>query len=263
MQVIVQKSIELGKGETLGEFTSALEQAARAHVAKKLNLPGPTREKPYPGWGCYSCEIMSSSIVVNVYQDGPTPSKYYAFTYTRDEKTGVFTFGDTVEVERATVYRPKATIAQTLKRAVVANAPRDSFWEASAREEALVQTTKSAVVESEHDKTLPNAAFAHVQKGAARQFAHHEATATSATENSSLNVLALRNALASVGDSNLDAESVAKAKSHLEAHARAWLSARSDIVTKNINYLESLDRIIARNTMGKSADGALWIRKNF
>jgi hypothetical protein len=106
MDVIVTKSIDLMKGETLAQFTSALSGKGREYLYQKLNL---VKDKD----GCYMAEVMSNVAVFDVYRSKTGAANqygYYAVKFDRD-KDGTFKFGDVVEVERVTTYQPKSMTA--------------------------------------------------------------------------------------------------------------------------------------------------------
>lgn len=283
--VIVHKDINLQTGETLGEFTGALGGAAKEHIKQKLNLPGPTPGKSYPGWSCYVSEIFSKNLVVAVYKDAVPGTSYYAFSYARDNKTNKFTFGDTTEVERFTGFRAKPTLATTTKRAEAAD--DSAFVRRDNPEPSEAEVVKSDGGEVDVQKApktaastnnLPDAAFAVISAGgkkdasgktvprSLRHLPHHTAAVKSPTENSSVDIPHLRNALARVGQSNLSPADMAKAKAHLEAHAKAVLVSRGGkpSVAKSTDsnaLIADVDRLIERASVAKSADGALWVRK--
>jgi len=110
MDVIVHKAaVTLGTGESLGMFTQRLSGAAREHVMKKLNVAKGSG-------GAWMVEAFGDKVVMSAYKSEDV-SKYYAFAYTRD-KLGKFEFGDTVEVERVTSFKPKPgmTVAKAKKK---------------------------------------------------------------------------------------------------------------------------------------------------
>lgn len=105
MDVIVHKAmVTLGAGESLGMFTQRLSGASREHIMKKLNIAK-------GAGGAWMVEAFGDKVVVSAYK-GDDASKYYAFTYKRD-KAGKFEFGDTVEVERVTSFKPKPGMSVT------------------------------------------------------------------------------------------------------------------------------------------------------
>ena len=67
--------------------------------------------------GVYVAEVYGDAVVVNVYKyDGNSESSaYWKIPYTRDKKTGAFTFGAGTKVQRMEVYSavPDSTISIT------------------------------------------------------------------------------------------------------------------------------------------------------
>jgi hypothetical protein len=105
MDVIVHKAtIALRTGESLGVFTRELSRSSREHIMKKLNIAKGSG-------GAWDVEVFGDKVVMAAYKDGDA-TKYYAFKYTRD-KVGNFEFGDTVEVERITSFKPKSGMSIT------------------------------------------------------------------------------------------------------------------------------------------------------
>lgn len=101
------------------------------------------------------------------------------------------------------------------------------------------QATK-AVWSTAFVNNLPDAAFAVVLPGgkkdgegktvprSLRLLPHHNGNVKSSTENSSVDLTHLRNALARVNQINAPASTKTRAKSHLEAHARALLASHRE-----------------------------------
>lgn len=108
-EVVVHKArLPIAKGESLGQYTQRLSEAARKYAMTKLSVQK---------GGAYMCETYSDSLVMDVYKrpmndDGPTEYKYYSVAYTRKEN-GDFTFGPFQEVERVTSFKPKGNLAVT------------------------------------------------------------------------------------------------------------------------------------------------------
>lgn len=111
--VVLKANLPLMEGETLSTYTRELAKAAKEHFAQKLNL-GSRADVWVP-------EIAADAVVANVYEykEGqPSINKLYSAKYTRDTKSGSFSFGDSMEVKPVTRYEPvKAGIAQVLKSA--------------------------------------------------------------------------------------------------------------------------------------------------
>jgi len=103
--VIVHKSLTLAKGESVNEFMRGLNEAVQKHMMQKFNLSQNQTENNY--WSVYPVEVYDGSIVAALYTS-KTSTKYYAFKWERNEKSGQWTFGDSVEVERYTGYRAVA-----------------------------------------------------------------------------------------------------------------------------------------------------------
>lgn len=110
-EAIVHKAnIPLLKGESVSQFMSKLQAAAREHIMKKLNMTAKT------GY-VYCFETFADATIADVSKRGPTDSDpwtygYYALPYTR-KTAGEFDFGDLVEVERVTSFQPKQPIPLT------------------------------------------------------------------------------------------------------------------------------------------------------
>jgi hypothetical protein len=99
MKVIVHKAnIPMIKGESLTDFTGNLSKAAKEHTLAKLNISN----KNGGGW---LMEAYSDKVIMAAY-NGDDPTKYYATSYKRNVD-GSFAFGDLVEMERTSVWKPK------------------------------------------------------------------------------------------------------------------------------------------------------------
>ena len=112
--VVLKQNLPLMEGETLGAYTRELSKAAKTHFTQKLNLGN--------NGDVWCPEIAADAVVASVYQYGtpgqPSVNKMYSAKYTRDTKTGSFSFGDSLEVKPVTRYEPvKSGIAQVLKSA--------------------------------------------------------------------------------------------------------------------------------------------------
>mgnify|MGYP001035881266 CR=1 FL=1 len=111
-EVRVHKAnVPLAKGESLGQYTRKLEDAARKHLFQKLNL----------GQKCwvYMVEVYKDSAIADVYKassaiDMPGKYSYYAMKYTRSAN-GEFEFSSVTEVERVVSFEPKTmmTVAKS------------------------------------------------------------------------------------------------------------------------------------------------------
>lgn len=99
--VVHKANLDLKDGESLGEYTSSLQAAARGYVIQHLNLD---KDKS----GCYVLEVYVSTVVLDVYDY--TSSKYRFYSVTYDRSGDGWTFTDMVEVERVTTYRPKSDL---------------------------------------------------------------------------------------------------------------------------------------------------------
>ena len=115
MYAAVHKAaITLMDGETIAQFTKALKEAGSKYLSTKLNL-GQKDD-------VWCVEVFANKAVFDVYKaatTGQTPSasssKYYAVDYKRDK--GEFAFGDVMEVQRVTQFKPKPGVA--VKKALV------------------------------------------------------------------------------------------------------------------------------------------------
>lgn len=101
----MHKSIALNKGESIGSFMSDMNKAVCDHMMLKYNLTKTQTDGNY--WSVYPTEVYDNSVVVSMYTS-KAGTKYYAFKWERNQKSGQWTFGDTVEVERFTGYRAVA-----------------------------------------------------------------------------------------------------------------------------------------------------------
>lgn len=271
MEVIVHKAIDLKAGETLGEFTNGLYSSGRDYVMKQLNIA--------KGKGsAYVLEVFSKNVVFCVYKYDETTSdsysKYYAFTYERDANKN-FKFGDMLEVERVSSFRPKKSMAVT-KAATFADSALALVKKAKAKGKAAPPFPPQAATAKRED-ALPDIAFAHVtpaRKDATgrtvpfskRALPHHRATVKNGNELSSLDPVKLYKSLAALmnGDSGLPAADVEKARVHLVTHAKALLTARGGspralAKAKEDTLLKSLETLVTSVSVAKSADGAMWV----
>jgi hypothetical protein len=207
IDILVEKSIDLLQGESLDQFSCALNDSGRPVVSRKLNL---TKND-----GSYMAQVFDGVSIWSIYSNnGGDKSGYYALTYSRDTQ-GNFTFGDIVEVRRTTTYEPVGTLSKTTK----------SMW---------VEAEK-AVWNTAFVNNLPDSAFALILSGgkkdgegktvprSLRMFPHHGSDVKSGTENTSVDLPHLRNALARVPQAKISASYRAKALAHLQAHAKQLL----------------------------------------
>lgn len=202
-EVVVQKDITLATGESLQAYTQKVRDAGCKYVKQKLNLGKES--------GCYPVEVFSKSVIFDVYQYGPnvdesTRYRYFAAAYTRKDD-GAFEFSTLTEVERVISYQPKATATPVTK----------ATWSAAQIND------------------LPDAAFAVILSGGKkdasgkttprglRMFPHHTASVKSGTENTTVDLPHLRNALARLNQADMPTPDKTKAKAHLMAHAKELL----------------------------------------
>ena len=259
-EVIVHKAIDLRAGETLGTFTRELSMGAREHAMKKLNIATGSPTKVADG-GAYVTEIFSKNVVVSVWKNGDGADRYYAFSFERDPKTNVFKYGDLMEVERVTSYRAKAPMSSVTKSVSVGDTAFD------AKEQPV---SKAKAGKEPPPSNLPDAAFAcivPVGKKMMRHLPHHTSVAKSANEQSSVDVPRLRNALVNLAGTEISDVAKAKAREHLEVHAKAVINSRggdSVLIRKaasgGLSLIEALDALIGVHAVAKAADGSMWAR---
>ena len=131
--VVVHKAnIPLIKGESINSFTDALNTAGRVHIKESLNIS--------KGGGGWMVESDATKAVFNVY--GNDIDKYYAVKYTRDKKTGAFSFQQPMEVKRVTKFVPVPTTAvpKTVSGGIFitkSGAEKPGFWEYAETEKSL------------------------------------------------------------------------------------------------------------------------------
>lgn len=205
--VVVQKDISLATGESLGVYAQKIRDAGTKYIKQKLNLV--PKES-----SCYPVEIFSKSVIFDVYRYGPNIDEtkrctYYAAAYTRKDD-GSFEFSTLTEVERVVGYQAKDSTTPTTK----------ALW-------------STAMVNN-----LPDAAFALILPGgkkdsegkttprSLRMLPHHNASVKSASENSSVDLPHLRNALARLEQANISSSQKATARAHLMAHAKELLPSQ-------------------------------------
>lgn len=205
--VAVQKDITLATGESLQAYSQKVRDAGTKYVKQKLNL------QP-KDCSCYPIEIFSKSVIFDVYQYGPNTDetnrcKYYAVAYSRKDN-GSFEFSTLTEVERVVGYQVKDSAVPTTK----------ALW-------------STAMINN-----LPDAAFAVILPGgkkdsegkttprSLRMLPHHSAGVKSASENGSVDLPHLRNALARLDQSNMPSAQKATARAHLMAHAKELLPSQ-------------------------------------
>lgn len=206
--VVVHKSdIQLAEGESIQSYTQSLSDAIRKYAVQKLNFgAGPDGRT---NGSCYVIEAYGDTAVISAYKyssaSDPGWDKYFSIGYERNDK-GVFKFSDWQEVERVTSYQPKEPMSVTKAQ-----------WTAA------------------YINDLPDAAFAYIAPGgkkdaegkttprSLRYLPHHDASVKSGTENGSVDLAHLRNALARVNQANIPSAAKSSAKAHLMAHAKELL----------------------------------------
>jgi hypothetical protein len=199
MDILVYKqNMPMYNGESIGDYTRKLDIASRTHMMSKLNIAKGSG-------GAWTTEIYNDKVIMCVYK-GEESNRYYLVKYSRD-KNGTFNFGDMIEVERVTSYKPKVDM----------------------------QITK-AVWSTAFINNLPDAAFAIILPGGKkdnegkttprglRKLPHHNANVKSPTENSSVDLTHLRNALARVSQTKMSPQQISRAQAHLNSHAKELLS---------------------------------------
>jgi len=98
MPVAVHKAqIGLMKGESVGQFTRALGDAAKVALKKKLNL--------LEGADVWPIEVFTDKVVLDLYEPKKA-ARYFGMKYTRKDN-GDFEFGETVELRRMVTFEPK------------------------------------------------------------------------------------------------------------------------------------------------------------
>jgi len=128
---------------------------------------------------------------------------------------------------------------------------QDSELSELIRELDVIKTEDKSFAQAEQkrppDSQLPDAAFALVKKNAdgdaaKRSLPHHGPQVKSATENDSIDLGRLRNALARADQvEGFSQEELAGARRHLEAHARALLESRRDRVAADEQGVNNMD----------------------
>jgi len=108
--VVVHKAnVPLARGESLRAYTAALSEAGRQHAMQKLNLIAKSGD-------VFMVEAYSDSAIFEVYKYGEEGQagkfNFYATKYSRD-KNGNFSFGDLLEVQRVTSFKPKTEFEVT------------------------------------------------------------------------------------------------------------------------------------------------------
>jgi hypothetical protein len=108
--VVHKANLVLGKGESLGAYTSKLREAANAHIAKSLNLTP-------KNCSSYMVEAFADAAIFDVskrpmVEGNPWTYALYAVKYTR-KADGTFEFNDTTEVERVVSYQAKGPMSVT------------------------------------------------------------------------------------------------------------------------------------------------------
>ncbi len=132
--------------------------------------------------------------------------------------------------------------------------------EALCKAEATLKLAQAAVWTRKYINDLPNAAFAVVEKGYkegdnknARHLPHHTSNVKSSTEDSSVDIIHLRNALARVNQikSVLGVESSEalrkKASRHLESHRDILKSSSTSFSGKEKDLWEQCEELFEKN----------------
>jgi hypothetical protein len=105
MDVLVYKqNMPMNNGESVNNYTRKLDIASRTHIIGKLNIAK-------GNGGAWTTEIYNDKVIMCVYK-GEESNRYYLMKYSRD-KDGTFNFGDMIEVERVTTYKPKTDMQIT------------------------------------------------------------------------------------------------------------------------------------------------------
>lgn len=270
---IVHKNIGLMTGESLRDFSVSLTNAVREHFQKKLNLPSSRSGKV--DWSVYPVEIFNKSLVASAYsynESSGGKSDYYAVSYFRN-KDGSFDLGDLVKVERFVGFREVSSSTKVSKNYPVTCG--DSAFDRQQIEKAVGNpSVQKAPMSAASTNDLPDAAFAVISSGgkkdasgktvprSLRHLPHHTSAVKNPDDNNSIDVPRLRNALARLSQTQLSSEDMARAKAHLEKHAKAVLASRGgnpSRVKKSSEIVNVLDLILENEAVAKSIDGSLWI----
>ena len=197
--IFVRKDVKLETGESLSDFTDAAQTSARSWLKQQLNLG--TRDY------IYTVEIFSKSMILNVSSYDTNDKRkeaYYAISYTRKED-GNFEFGSMLEVERVVSFQAKQS---GISKAKMSNASINDLPDAAF---AII---KPGGKKDANGKTVPRSL---------RMLPHHNSTVKDPNDNKSIDLPHLRNALARVSQASLTPEQMARAKAHLNKHAKAVL----------------------------------------
>ncbi len=201
MDVVVHKQgIPINTGESVDSFTQKISDAARSHIKGKLNISKGSG-------GAWMVELYSNSVIMAAYK-GEGKTTYYAFKYTRNND-GKFDFGDSTEVERTTVYKPVSMLATNTTKAVWTTAFINNLPDAAF---AIILPGGK---KDKEGKTVPRSL---------RMLPHHNANVKSPTDNTTVDLSHLRNALARLPQSNMNSNQKKKAQSHLNSHAKELLN---------------------------------------
>jgi len=200
-KIFVRKDIPVMNGESLQAYANKINKPVMKWVKQQLNLKNE---------GAYirPIEVFSKTIIVTVSQYDrdlrETIDKYYACSYTRKEN-GDFEFSNLTEVERVSGYQQKK------------------------------QDISKAKWSTEYINDLPDASFAIILPGGKkdedgktvprtlRMLPHHDMDVKSPTENKTVDLSHLKNALARLSQSDMSDAQKKKAEKHLKNHAKELL----------------------------------------
>jgi len=170
---------------------------------------------------------------------------------------------------------PKAEVKQEVTQPEVKGEPKAEVKEAPKAEEPkpeAKQEPKPETQEAEWDAAyindLPDAAFAYIAPGgkkddqgktvprSLRYLPHHNKSVKDPDENDSVDIPHLRNALARVDQTDLPAEAKAKARAHLEKHAKALLASYQNEEKKPLTSEEIVNLFNEYRKLGLSKSEA-------
>jgi hypothetical protein len=212
--IFVRKDIKLATGESVSDFTKKLRESCVKWARQKLALDVKKGD-------IYPVEIFSSAVVFDVYKYDSEPGnrqQYFACKYKRQD-TGGFEFESLMEVERVVSFQQKQ------------NAP-------VMKSKGIEVDVEKAPLSTATINDLPDAAFAIILPGGKkdasgkttprnlRMLPHHTRNVQSASEDSTIDMPRLRNALARLNQAKLSQEQRSRASNHLDKHANAVLASR-------------------------------------
>lgn len=129
-EVVVHKAnVPMMDGETIGEFTNALQKAGCEFVKKAQSISKAGYSYMVEAFGDSAVFYCSDYTDSNYTLKAGMP-KYFAATYKRD-KNGIFSFDKLKEVVRKTVFEPAASEKATESTVLTtkAAAPQcDAYW---------------------------------------------------------------------------------------------------------------------------------------